>query len=193
MHAPPTLPTGLNNKANPVIAPHERKQITWPSRFEKKTDNRIRVVMERVDITTGKKARSFQRQDGTIKFIEWPCDLCERIGKKGQWHFSFKCPTRDKMTAMISETIDSDFEAEADSENELPGVSRTQYTQEPTSYTFASSASKRTDHVFSFGTSGKKSKGVCARGSKTPTNNLSSQQRNSPSWIDGKKKQEQTS
>ena len=116
--------TGLNN-TNPATAPQERKQITWPARFEKRTDNRIKMVMERVDVTTGKKACSFQRQDGTIKFIERPCDLCDRTGQKDQWHFSCECPTRDKMTAMISETIDSDSEAEANSENELPGVLKT--------------------------------------------------------------------
>ena len=48
--------------------------------------------MERIDLSTGKKARSFQRQDGTIKFIERACELCERTNKKDQWHFSFECP-----------------------------------------------------------------------------------------------------
>ena len=84
---------------------------TWAGPWDALNSQPAQMVMERVDLTTGKKACSFQRQDGTIKFIEWPCDLCEKTGKK-------------------------------ESENELPGVSRTQYTKEPTSYTFASSASK---------------------------------------------------
>ena len=41
---------------------------------------------------------------------------------------------------MIAETADSD--SEADSESGLLGVIQTQYTKEPTSYTFASSASE---------------------------------------------------
>ena len=132
--SPPVV--GMPN-TNPVTI---RRQISWPSQFEERTDNRIKTVMDRIDLTTGKKSRSFLQQDGTIKFIERPCDLCEKTGKKDQWHFSFECPTREKMTTIIAETADSD--SESDSEfGELPGVGKSQFTKEPTSYTFTASTS----------------------------------------------------
>ena len=96
--------------------------------------------MDRMDLTTGRKTCSFQRQDSTVKLIERAYELCEKTGIKDQWHFSFECPTREKLTVIIAET--ADFDSEADSESGLPGVIQTQYTKEPTSYTFTSSASK---------------------------------------------------
>ena len=67
------------NTANLASGPVQRKQISWPAQFERKADNRIKTVMDRMDLTTGRKTRSFQRQDGTVKFIERACELCEKM------------------------------------------------------------------------------------------------------------------
>ena len=60
--------------------------------FKRKADARLRTVAERIDLTPNKKTRSFQRRDSTVKFIERPCELCEKMGHKEKWYFSFECP-----------------------------------------------------------------------------------------------------
>lgn len=82
-----------------------------------RNDLHTKTVAETMDPATNKKTRSFLRKDGTIKFIEQPCELCDKIGKKDEWHFSFECATRDKITTMIIDTAESDSDEEA-----LPGV-----------------------------------------------------------------------
>ena len=140
---PPTLtsPPTATPSAAPGTGNITRKQLTWPGRknekgeaFRRRTDARIRIVADRLDPTTNKKIRSFQRGDGTIKFIERPCELCEKMGQKDKWHFSFECPAREKITSLIISTVESDTDSEG--EESLPGVTETAFTHAPTSHIF---------------------------------------------------------
>ena len=103
--------------------------------FKRRADARLRTMAERIDPTTNKKTRSFQRRDGTVKFIERPCELCEKMGHKEKWYFSFECPARERITSLIVETIGSDTESE--DEESLPGVAETAFTHAPTSHVFS--------------------------------------------------------
>jgi len=50
--------------------------------YRARIDARTRSIADHVDPATNKRTRSFLRKDGSIKFIEWPCKLCSKIGKK---------------------------------------------------------------------------------------------------------------
>ena len=53
----PHLNSHQNTDPNPNL---QRKQTTWPTRFERRVDNRLKTVIDRMDLTTGKKTCSFQ-------------------------------------------------------------------------------------------------------------------------------------
>ena len=136
-----TPPSTATPSTAPGIGNITRKQLTWPGkkdekgeRFRRRTDARIHTVADRLDPTTNKKIRSFQRGHGTIKFIERPCELCKKMGQKDKWHFSFECPAREKITSLIISIVESDTDSEG---KESPhGVTKTAFTHAPTSHIF---------------------------------------------------------
>jgi len=81
-----------------------------------------------------KKVRSFLHNDSTMKYIERPCDFCERLRKKDQWHFSFEYGNKSLVMALILETTSSDSE---DNILPLPSVRPSVRTSTPTSYVFS--------------------------------------------------------
>ena len=103
--------------------------------YRRRVDARARTVEERLNPATNKKVRSFLRNDGTVKYIERPCDFCEKLGKKDQWHFSFECSNKSSMIALILETAPSDSDED---EFFLSGVRPSAHTSSPTSHVFSS-------------------------------------------------------
>jgi len=102
--------------------------------YKRRIDTRGKTVEERLNPAMNKKVRSFLRNDGTVKYIERPCEFCERLGKKDQWHFSFECGNKSSVTALILETPSSDSEYDI---LPLPGVRPSVRTSAPTSYVFS--------------------------------------------------------
>jgi len=94
---------------------------------------------KRMNLATGKKTRSFLRQDGSPKFIEKHCEFCNKLGKKDQWHFGFEYTARQMVHTAWIETI------ETDSEEDLPGVCWTPHMVSYTSHVFASVSEDESD------------------------------------------------
>lgn len=127
------------------MTPAPRKQITWVGKddsLKRRNDARIRTVVFRLDPATNKKARSFLHAGGTVKFINRPCELCEKIGKKNQWHFNFECPAKEKITSLIAEIDELDTDPETSDIENIPGVSSANFTQALTSYVFSNASNQ---------------------------------------------------
>jgi len=86
---------------------HEQAFID-DAEYVKRNLMRIKTIDERINPATGKKTRSFLRTDGLPKFIERPCEFCDKLGKKDQWHFGFECTARQTVHTAWIETMETD-------------------------------------------------------------------------------------
>lgn len=83
-----------------IEKPSERLQIVGneigaPKQDRRRIDRRLATLEDRRN-PAGQLVRSFVRSDGTVRFIEHACDVCEKNGKKDQMHFRFKCPANNR-------------------------------------------------------------------------------------------------
>ena len=105
----PRLTLPVNNK-------EKTRERDKSSEYNRRMELHIKSIAERKNPTTGKYTRSFLRADGIPKFIERPCEFCDKMGKKEQWHFGFECEARKTIHAMWMETMDSDSDRESSEE-----------------------------------------------------------------------------
>jgi len=120
-----------------------RRLLTLPSKprdgaktetakaYKTRIEARAKSIAERVNPTTNKRARYFLCRDGTIKFIERPCKLYSKIGKKDEWHFSVEYTNRQGITTLILSTASCDSK-----DKHLLRVYETPYITNPMSYVF---------------------------------------------------------
>lgn len=153
----PTAEATLTTSATKAIAPSKTSNTAYPSKprlalpstvqdntqdsaknndYKKQNNIRIKTIQDRVNPGNNKPTRSFLRSDGNPKFIERPCEFCEKLGKKEQWHFGFVCSARNQVQTLWIETLKLNLD-----EN-LPGVTETSFTENPTSHVFAVEAGK---------------------------------------------------
>lgn len=75
-------------------------------------DARLESMRERFNPETKKIERSYINFQGKTIFINKPCLICEKNGKKNRMHFSFECSDKDSARAAYSELFEEMHETE---------------------------------------------------------------------------------
>ncbi|KAF8429488.1 hypothetical protein BGX38DRAFT_1146949 [Terfezia claveryi] len=96
----------------PVTTQEGAKARDRTVEYTKRNEVRMKTIADRLNPATNKRTRSFLRSDGTVKFIERPCEFCEKLGKRDQWHFGFECGTRAAVHTVWIETLESDSDSD---------------------------------------------------------------------------------
>ncbi|RPB17995.1 hypothetical protein L211DRAFT_854596 [Terfezia boudieri ATCC MYA-4762] len=99
----------------PATAHEAPKARDRAAEYSKRNEARVKTIADRLNPATNKKTRSFLRSDRVVKFIERPCEFCEKLGKRDQWHFGFECGTRAAVHTVWIETLESDSDSDNNS------------------------------------------------------------------------------